>query len=100
MLNRIGSKRYAVNYHWVSKRHWAPVANWKAVEQIRCFPRRVDRALGAFHQAPGVIGMRVGEDDRGRRNGGQLTEPIRSAIDHDAGVIVPNEQRAVTPVAP
>jgi hypothetical protein len=42
------------------------------------------------------MGMR--ENNRARRDGRKQVEPIRPAIDHDAGVIVPDEQRTVTPM--
>jgi len=45
-----------------------------------------------------VIGVGVRQHDGGGRKGTEPAEPIRPAIDHDAGIFVPNEHCTVTPV--
>jgi len=62
------------------------------MEQIQRFLRRIDRAWRTFGQAPGMIRMGVREDDCSRRDARKPTEPVCSAIDHDAGIIILNEQ--------
>lgn len=42
--------------------------------------------------------MGVRENNRGRRDRRKHMEPVCSAIDHDAGVVVADQQRTVTPV--
>ena len=59
----------------------------------------VDGTWRAMCKAKGVIGMRVGDDNGGGRDGLQRLEPIGATIDHDAGPPLPNEEGAVTVMA-
>ena len=45
-----------------------------------------------------MVGMRVREHDRSRRDVVDAMQPVRSAIDHNSVFTAPNQQRAVSSV--
>ncbi len=56
----------------------------------------MDGARGAIDEACRVVGVRMREDNRARRNSVQTMQPVGTAIDHDADIILLDKQRAVT----
>ena len=51
-----------------------------------------DRAGRTVFQAPGVVGMSVGEDDRVGTESLKLAQPIETAVDHDSRLAMRDEQ--------
>lgn len=91
MPDRKRAERYSVDCRRFSQRHPAPIVNGITMEQLQCFRGGVDRARRASGKARSVIGMRVREHDRGRCHFAKPSGPIRPAVDHDAGIAVPNK---------
>ena len=96
MLDGNGAEPNAANQRGPSQRHCAPVEDRQTTKQFPRRRRRVDRTRSAVEEARRMVGVRMREDDRGRSNSMQTTQPVRAAVDHDAGIILLDKQRAVT----
>jgi hypothetical protein len=77
----------------------AAIGDRIALKQKPGFFCRIDRAWRAAREPEGVVWMSMGNDNGGRSHGLKPIEPIGSAIDHDAGLPPPHQQRAMAKVA-
>ena len=88
MLDGNGAEANAANDHGLSQRHRAPVQNRSATQQSPRRRRRIDGAGCAIDEARRVVGVRMREDDRAWRDSVQTMQPVCTAIDHNAEVIL------------
>ena len=71
-----------------------------AFQRPPCFLRRMHRAGGAVSQAPGMVRVRVRENDRVGSEPFKPSEPIKAAINHHVGAAIRHEQRTVHAMPP
>ena len=95
MLNPIRLEAYAADFYGSRQRYDASISNREAHQQALRLVGGVDRAWRAFGKPAGMIAVGMRQHDCRRRNDVQAAEPVRAAIDHDAGVAVLNQQRTV-----
>ena len=99
MTDRKSLEYHAVDGHRSSHRHAPRLMNGKAMQQIQCLLGRVDGARRAFGKAEGMIEVCVRQHDRCGRNAIEPAQPVCATIDHDAGITMLDEQRAVASMA-
>ncbi|HUI22332.1 MAG TPA: hypothetical protein VLZ74_14970 [Methylocella sp.] len=92
MMDRECFEAYSSDDLGSSQRHPASIVDGKTTEQIQRFLSRVDWAWRAFGKTKGMIGMCVSEHDGSWCNSVEPAQPIRSTIDHYAGILVPHQQ--------
>ena len=98
MLNPIRLEAYAADRYRTRQRYSASLANGQAPQQALRFIGGVNRARCALGKPAGMIAMGMRQHDCRWRNGAQAAKPVRSAIDHNAGIMVLNQQRAMASV--
>ena len=95
MLNPVCFEVHSINFHCLRQRYDAAIANREAHQQAPRLASGVDRAWCAFAKPSGMIEVGMCEHDCSRRNSAQPAKPICPTIDHDAGVVVFNQQCTV-----
>ena len=99
MVDGNGGELNSTNQHGSAQRHRALLLQDRQTSKQS--PRRrsrVDRTGSAIDEARRMVGMRMREDNRIRRDSVKSMQPVRAAIDHDADIVLLNKQRAVTPM--
>lgn len=96
MLNRIGFEAYPTDRHGPPGRNLAWIADWKVVQQAQRLARGINRAGRTLGEPSGVVAMSVSKNNCSRRDGAELAQPIRPAIDHNSSAIVPDQQCTVS----
>jgi hypothetical protein len=88
MVDQERAEANAANLHRTPQRHCASLSDREATKRCPRGRGRIDRTWGAVDKACRVVGVRMREDDRSRRNGWQMIPPIRAAVDHNAGIVL------------
>jgi len=95
MANRNCKESDTANPHRSPQRDDTPVADWQTAKHLPRRRSRIDRTRSTLDKASGVIVVRMRQNDGRRRDGAQTMQPVRPAVDHDAGTVLLHQQRAV-----
>jgi hypothetical protein len=95
MLNRDGAELHAINPHPPKQSYHTPVGHWQVPKQFPGYLGRIDRTWGALGEACSVVVVCMCKDNRCRGKDAETMEPVGAAVDHDPGVTLLNQQRAV-----
>jgi len=99
MVHGEGLDFHPADLEWLARLDDAALADRIAGKPRPRLRSGVDGAWRPMSQPEGMVGMRMGDDDGGGRDGRKRREPIGAAIDHDASAPLPHEKGAVTAMA-
>lgn len=98
MFNAVRLEPHSINYHRSSQRYLASIVNGQALQQALSCAGGIDWAWSAMDKPSGMIEMSMRENNCSGCNGAQSAKPICPAIYHNPGVVVLNQQCAMSSV--
>ena len=100
MLDWEGLEGNAIHVDGFAFRHDPALAERVGGQQLPCLGCRIDGTRRAVCECPDVIGVSVRDDDRGRPQRLDPTEPVSATVDKDTGIRLFYEERAVAAMPP